>query len=48
MHLLGTEVAAGTALLEQGEHPLALGGEPLPAVVEGAAQGITGSCGEQG
>jgi hypothetical protein len=40
MHLFGTEVAAGTALLKQGEHPLALGSEPLAAIVEGGAQGI--------
>jgi 3-oxoacyl-(acyl-carrier-protein) synthase len=41
-------MAAGTALLEQGEHALALGREPLAAVVQRAAQGIAGHRGGQG
>ena len=48
VHLLSTEMAAGTALLEQGEHALALGREPLAAVVQRAAQGIAGHRGGQG
>jgi hypothetical protein len=43
MHFLGTEVAARTALLKQGENPLALGCEPLAPIVQGAAQGIGGN-----
>jgi hypothetical protein len=42
MHFLGTEVAARTALLKQGEHPLALGRKPLAPIVQGGAQGIGG------
>jgi hypothetical protein len=38
MNLLGAQVAAGSDLLKQAEHPLALGGEPLPPVMEGRAQ----------
>jgi len=38
VHLLGAEMAALTDSLEQGQHTLPLGGEPVPAIVEGGAQ----------
>jgi hypothetical protein len=40
MHLLGTEVTAFTDALEQGQHPLPLGGQPLAAAMQRAAQSI--------
>jgi hypothetical protein len=42
MHLLSTQVRAFTDALKQGQHTLALGGEPLTAVVQRRAQRITG------
>lgn len=38
MHRLGAEVTALADPLEQGQHPLPLGGEPLAAIVQAGAQ----------
>ena len=40
MHLFGAEVAAFADALEQAQHPLALGREPLAPAIEGVAQGL--------
>ena len=48
MHVLGAEVTAGAYLLEQGQHPLPLGREPLAAVVQAAAQTETRSLWRRG
>ena len=40
MHLFGAEVAAFTDALEQAQHPLALGRQPLAPAIEGRAQGL--------
>ena len=39
MDLLGAEMAAFADALEQGQNQLTLGSEPLPPVVQAAAQG---------
>ena len=38
MDLFGTEVGPLTDALEQGQHPLTLRGQPLPAVMQARAQ----------
>ena len=38
VHLFGTQMAALTDALEQGQHALALGGEPLATIVKAGAQ----------
>ena len=38
MDLFGTEVGPLTDALEQGQHPLALRGQPLPTVMQAGAQ----------
>ncbi len=38
VHVFGAEVAASTDLLEQGQHPLPLGGEALAPLMQAAAQ----------
>ena len=44
VHLFGREVAALTDALEQLEHPLTLGGEPLAAIVQARAQAFAVDC----
>ncbi len=52
VHLFGTEVSAFADPLKQGEHPLALGREPLATVVQAGAQafciGQAGGTGQAG
>ncbi len=38
MDLFGAEVRPLADALKQGQHPLALGGQPLPTVVQAGAQ----------
>ena len=40
VHVLGAEVAAGADLLEQGQHPLPLGGEALAPFMQAGAQAV--------